>query len=254
MADRVGGRRGYRDLPVLGDRAGAWLVLALGAWIRVRLGDGLRARVAVIGSREFAADFAAELSAAGIEKYEVVGWVGGQGPADYRRLRWLGPLDGRSRRGDRRGRRPAGLCADGCRRRRRLDRGRLRAGRRRVPRSAGAADRGQPALRGGLRSRPGRDDRRGVVPLHHASAVPGLGADLEAGLRPLLRHADRAVLPAVARGRGDGDQARRRGPGALPAAAARRVRPRVRDPQAAHDAGRRRARRPAVGRAPTTIG
>jgi exopolysaccharide biosynthesis polyprenyl glycosylphosphotransferase len=72
--------------------AGAWLVLALGAWMRVRLEDGLRARVAVIGPREFAADFAAELSGSKIEKYEVVGWVGGQGPAEYRRLRWLGPL------------------------------------------------------------------------------------------------------------------------------------------------------------------
>ena len=72
--------------------AGAWLVLALGAWMRVRLEGGLRARVAVIGSREFAADFAAELAAANIDKYDVVGWVGGQGPAEYRRLRWLGPL------------------------------------------------------------------------------------------------------------------------------------------------------------------
>jgi exopolysaccharide biosynthesis polyprenyl glycosylphosphotransferase len=72
--------------------AGAWLVLALGAWMRIRLEGSLRARVAVIGSREFAADFAAELEASGIEKYEVVGWVGGQGPAEYRRLRWLGPL------------------------------------------------------------------------------------------------------------------------------------------------------------------
>jgi exopolysaccharide biosynthesis polyprenyl glycosylphosphotransferase len=73
---------------------GGWLALALGAWIRARLGLGLRARLAVIGSRGFAADFAAELAAAGIEKYEVVGWVGGQGPADYRRLRYLGTLDG----------------------------------------------------------------------------------------------------------------------------------------------------------------
>jgi exopolysaccharide biosynthesis polyprenyl glycosylphosphotransferase len=72
---------------------GAWLVLALGAWVRGQTGAGMRARVAVIGSREFAADFAGELSAAGVKKYEVVGWVGGQGPADYRRLRWLGPLD-----------------------------------------------------------------------------------------------------------------------------------------------------------------
>jgi exopolysaccharide biosynthesis polyprenyl glycosylphosphotransferase len=72
---------------------GAWLVLGLGAWIRTRVEEGLRARVAVIGSRDFAADFTAELNAAGVERYEVVGWVGGQGPADYRRLRWLGPLD-----------------------------------------------------------------------------------------------------------------------------------------------------------------
>jgi exopolysaccharide biosynthesis polyprenyl glycosylphosphotransferase len=72
---------------------GGWLALALGAWIRTRLGIGLRARIAVIGSRDFAADFAAELTAAGVEKYEVVGWVGGQGPTDYRRLRYLGSLD-----------------------------------------------------------------------------------------------------------------------------------------------------------------
>ena len=72
---------------------GAWLVLALGAWIRARVESGLRARVAVIGSREFAADFVAELDAAGVRSYEVVGWIGGQGPAEYRRLRWLGDLD-----------------------------------------------------------------------------------------------------------------------------------------------------------------
>jgi exopolysaccharide biosynthesis polyprenyl glycosylphosphotransferase len=72
---------------------GGWLALALGAWIRTRLGTNLRARIAVIGSRDFAADFAAELTAADIDKYEVVGWVGGQGPADYRRLRYLGTLD-----------------------------------------------------------------------------------------------------------------------------------------------------------------
>ena len=38
----------------------------------------------MIGSREFAADFAAELSAAGVGTYEVVGWIGAQGPAEYR--------------------------------------------------------------------------------------------------------------------------------------------------------------------------
>ena len=43
---------------------GSWLVMALGAWIKARFGEGLRARVAVIGPREFAADFVAELEAA----------------------------------------------------------------------------------------------------------------------------------------------------------------------------------------------
>ena len=72
---------------------GAWLVVALGAWIKARFEERIRARVAVIGSREFAADFSAELEADGFHTYEVVGWIGGQGPAEYRRLRWLGDLD-----------------------------------------------------------------------------------------------------------------------------------------------------------------
>ena len=73
--------------------AGSWLVLALGAWMRQRVTRNLTARVAVIGGREFAADFAAELTESGVTSYEVVGWVGATGPAEYRRLRWLGPLD-----------------------------------------------------------------------------------------------------------------------------------------------------------------
>ncbi len=71
---------------------GAWMVMALGAWIRARSERGMRARVAVIGSREVAADIVAELEAAGVQTYDVVGWVGGQGPAEYRGLRWLGGL------------------------------------------------------------------------------------------------------------------------------------------------------------------
>jgi exopolysaccharide biosynthesis polyprenyl glycosylphosphotransferase len=71
---------------------GAWLVMALGAWVKTRAEEGLRARVAVVGPREFAADFAAELEAAGVGTYEIVGWIGPQGPAEYRRLRWLGSL------------------------------------------------------------------------------------------------------------------------------------------------------------------
>ncbi len=72
---------------------GSWLVTALGAWIKARFGDALRARVAVIGTREFAADFVAELEAANVRTYDVVGWISSQGPAEYRRLRWLGTLD-----------------------------------------------------------------------------------------------------------------------------------------------------------------
>ncbi|HEY8001051.1 MAG: exopolysaccharide biosynthesis polyprenyl glycosylphosphotransferase [Vicinamibacteria bacterium] len=72
---------------------GSWLVMALGAWIKARLSEGLRARVAVIGPREFAADFVAELEAANVRTYDVVGWVSSLGPAEYRRLRWLGTLD-----------------------------------------------------------------------------------------------------------------------------------------------------------------
>ena len=72
---------------------GTWLVLALGAWVRMRLSPGLRARVAVIGGRDFAADLTTELAASGVDRFEVVGWIGRSASAEYRRLRWLGELD-----------------------------------------------------------------------------------------------------------------------------------------------------------------
>jgi exopolysaccharide biosynthesis polyprenyl glycosylphosphotransferase len=72
---------------------GTWLVMALGAWLQMRLEDKLQARVAVIGSPHFAADFVAELEAAGVRAYKVVGWMGSEGPTEYRGLRWLGRLD-----------------------------------------------------------------------------------------------------------------------------------------------------------------
>jgi exopolysaccharide biosynthesis polyprenyl glycosylphosphotransferase len=72
---------------------GGWLVLALGAWVRSWLQRGIGVRVAVIGARDFTADFAAELAAAGVEGYEVLGWIGGDGPSEYRRMRRLGGLD-----------------------------------------------------------------------------------------------------------------------------------------------------------------
>ena len=165
---------------------GAWLVMALGAWIKTRIEEGLEARVAVVvGPREFAADFVAELEAAGVRTYDVVGWIGsdrarpstgacaGSGPLDDVReaviaeridLIVCGPGVG---------------DAEGSR-----VEERLRPGRRRVPRPSGAPDRRQPALRGDLRPRPRRDDRRRLVPLHHASALPRRGPALEAGLRP----------------------------------------------------------------------
>jgi exopolysaccharide biosynthesis polyprenyl glycosylphosphotransferase len=82
--------------PLVGFEAvvlGSWLVMALGGWVKARFTDGIRARVAVIGPREFAADFVAELEAAGVRAYDVIGWIGPSGPAEYRRLRWLGTLD-----------------------------------------------------------------------------------------------------------------------------------------------------------------
>ena len=74
---------------------GAWLVLALGAWVTVHFQEGRPARVAVIGSAGFASDLAAELGAAGIRGYEVIGWFGAAAPATHsEQLECLGTLDG----------------------------------------------------------------------------------------------------------------------------------------------------------------
>ncbi|MGH2952405.1 MAG: exopolysaccharide biosynthesis polyprenyl glycosylphosphotransferase [Solirubrobacterales bacterium] len=91
LADAAGNSQalGQYEAVVLG----AGLVMALGAWIKARLMDGMRARVAVIGPREFTADLAAELAASDVQTYEIVGWLAPQGPAEYRRLRWLGGLE-----------------------------------------------------------------------------------------------------------------------------------------------------------------
>ena len=72
---------------------GAWLVTAIATAIKTRLEQPLKARVAVIGPREFAADFAAELDAANVGTYDVVGWIDSRGPGEYREMRWLGSLD-----------------------------------------------------------------------------------------------------------------------------------------------------------------
>jgi lipopolysaccharide/colanic/teichoic acid biosynthesis glycosyltransferase len=74
---------------------GAWLVLALGAWIAVHFHEGRPARVAVVGSAGFASDLAAELGAAGIRGYQVVGWFGAAAPVGASSdLECLGTLDG----------------------------------------------------------------------------------------------------------------------------------------------------------------
>ena len=77
--------------PVLG----AWLVMALGAWLKVQFEERRPARVAVIGSPGFAFDLAAELEAAKIRGYEVIGWFGAAAPAVHSGgLECLGTLDG----------------------------------------------------------------------------------------------------------------------------------------------------------------
>ena len=75
--------------------AGAWMVMALGAWLKVQFEERRPARVAVIGSAGFASDLAAELEAAKIRGYEVIGWFGAAAPAVHSGgLECLGTLDG----------------------------------------------------------------------------------------------------------------------------------------------------------------
>ena len=140
---------------------GAWLVMALGAWLKVQFEERRPARVAVIGSAGFASDLAAvELEAAKIRGYEVIGWFGAAAPAVHSGgLECLGALDGvraavvtrkvellvwaREETDEQRGRAgPRGGYRS------------PRAARRRMPGTAGEADRGEPALRGAARHVP----------------------------------------------------------------------------------------------------
>ncbi|MEO8092134.1 MAG: exopolysaccharide biosynthesis polyprenyl glycosylphosphotransferase [bacterium] len=73
---------------------GAWLVFALGGWTKARLEGSARARVAVIGSPQFASDLRGELRFAGVRAYEVIGWLGPEGPDQRGQgVSWLGSLD-----------------------------------------------------------------------------------------------------------------------------------------------------------------
>ena len=133
-----------------------------------------------------------------VRTYEVVGWISPQGPAEYRRLRWLGTLDdvrrpsapsrsscssaarGRRRRGRAGSDERYALVADAC-----LD----------LPVRMIDANQLYEEL---LRPRAARDHGLGLVPLHHASALPADVAALEAVLRP-RRSASMAVfvLPLI---------------------------------------------------------
>ena len=74
--------------------AGCWLVLGLGAWTKSRVQRSARVRVAVIGSPRFAADLREELRFAGVYAYEVIGWLGPEGPHPAGDgPEWLGSLD-----------------------------------------------------------------------------------------------------------------------------------------------------------------
>ena len=173
--------------------AGAWLVMALGAWVTTRFDDDRRALVAVIGSPGFASDLADELEAAGIRAYEVIGWFGREAPGPDTpgvltgRLDYLGDLDEvRSAVLERQIEllvcgRAEPVDADQARR---SGAGPVRADRGFVSRPAGADARGESALRGPAGSRAVGDHGRGLVPIHHASALPANVAAVEAVLRP----------------------------------------------------------------------
>jgi exopolysaccharide biosynthesis polyprenyl glycosylphosphotransferase len=74
---------------------GAWLMLGLGAWSKAQIERSARARVAVIGSPRFADDLCDELKMTGVRAYEVIGWLGPEGPYRPRDngTPWLGSLD-----------------------------------------------------------------------------------------------------------------------------------------------------------------
>jgi len=74
---------------------GAWLMLALGAWTKARIERSVSARVAVLGSPQFASDLRDELRISGVRAYDVIGWFGSHGPYEPRGdgPGWLGSLD-----------------------------------------------------------------------------------------------------------------------------------------------------------------
>ena len=73
---------------------GAWMMLGLGAWTKARIERSAKVRVAVLGSHSFADDLRDELRSSRVRAYEVIGWLGSEGP--YRpgdATPWLGSLD-----------------------------------------------------------------------------------------------------------------------------------------------------------------
>ena len=224
----------------------------------VRFETSRRVRVAVIGSPGLAIGLAAR---AALRRHPLLRGrrLGRRRPTDDRAGRGR-PATARLPRPGARGRqaargRPARPLDRPVRRGRRAPplppRG-LRAGRGELPRPAGAADRGEPALRGPARPRPARPVELGLVPVPAPPPLQGRLAGLQARLRPDRRRRDADRARAGAGGLRDRRQAHRRRPDLLPPAPGRGGRPRVRDDQAALDAGRRRERRRPAGRRPRT--
>ena len=229
---------------------GAWLVLALGAWVTVHFQEGRPARVAVIGSPGFASDLAAELGAAGIRGYEVIGWFGAAAPAAHSGgLECLGTLDGvraaviarrvellvwareetsEQRGGADGGSDPCALIADAC-----LD----------LPVRMIEANQLYEELLGHVPL--GTIDAAWFRYMMHPRFRPTSPLSKRM-LRPRGRAAGGDRGAAALLGGGDRDQAHRLGPGALPAATGRRAWAGLLRAQAPDDGDRRRGRRPAV--------
>ena len=177
---------------------GAWIVTAFAAWSKSRFEASRRVRVAVIGSAGLARGLDEELRSAGIRRLRsrragspaIV-----RSPIAARADRAASARWSRYARSSTAIRSTCSSTAARQRGRRRppalAPRG-LRAGRGQLPGPAGAADRGQPALRGAARPRAAGPVQLGLVPVPAASALPGRLAGLQARLRPRRRLPDDA--------------------------------------------------------------
>ena len=238
---------------------GAWIVTAFAAWITLRFESSRQVRVAMIGSPGLAMGLAHELESAKIRGYTVVGWLADDRTTveSGRGSRFLGSLGSRFAKwssGTRSNSSSTRARPPGRRRTTSLSSGALRAGRLELPRPPCASDRGESTLRGSPRSRPSRQVELGLVSVPASSSLPSGLACIEANFRPSGRQHDADSYGAGAGGVRSRRQADRRRPRVLPTAASGGERPRVRDDQAALDAGYLRGGWPHGGRRRRTSG